>query len=428
MARKHSGGILAVVLGSVLTLSSGLAVGIAHAQAPATPPPAPAAAPAPAPSQKLVVSGLFDGYFNYQFRDTSHLGGSNLLPGLPEYNERQLTPTLSLAELNLVYAPPANGGFGAKGTFIAGDTADINAGVYAYGGNTTEARYKNIQQLYATYATKADGSLDFGKFYTPFGYEVVESNLNYNYSRSDIFTDLLPVYHAGFRYTSPLIAKGLTVTGILANSINDTGEEGVHDDHSGKAGIGSLNWTDPKGKFTLVETFGYSPDKNLFTPLGTAAGTLVNKDDTTISDTDFTYNVNAANTVGLNYTFRRDYVAYAVPLSASAAAGNINSNGYAVYYRNQLTKRDAVALRFDGIDTKDGTKAFNGSAVPGAVTEVKPDEVTATYEIKYGSSWLTRLEYRHDWSNLPAFVNDQGAVTEKYQDLLTVGVVYTFGG
>lgn len=398
-------------------------MGVAHAQAPATPP-APAPAPA-APAQKLVVSGLVDGYYQLQLRDTSHLGGSNILPGLPEYNIRQDTPTLSLAELNLTYAPPANGGFGAKGTFIAGDTADINAGVYTYGANTTEARAKNIQQGYLTWATKADGTIDFGKFYTPFGYEVTESNGNYNYSRSDIFTDLLPIYHFGFRYTSPTIAKGLTLLGIVANSINDTGEEGIHDDNGDKALIGQANWTDPAGKYTLVETFGYSRDKDLFTPDLSAAGNPVGNDDCTLSDTDVTWNLDAKNIVGLNYTYRKDDVGYIVPSSNEPASGNIDSNGWAVYYRNQVNKADAIALRYDGIQTKDGTKAVGG--IPGLVTNDTPEEITATLENKEGS-WLTRLEYRHDWSNQEQFVDSDGNLTEKNQDLVTVGEVYTFGG
>ena len=135
------------------------------ATAPAPTPAAPAAAP------RLTYSGLFDMYYQYQFNNPKNLFNSDL--GTPNYDRRNNTPALSLAELNLAYAPPTDGGVGGKATLITGDTADINHGVFDSGDSSTnEGRFKNIQQLYVTYLWKQGYGVDFGKFYTPFGYEV----------------------------------------------------------------------------------------------------------------------------------------------------------------------------------------------------------------------------------------------------------------
>jgi hypothetical protein len=41
--------------------------------------------------------------------------------------------------------------------------------------------------------------------------------------------------------------------------------------------------------------------------------------------------------------------------------------------------------------------------------------------------FLTRLEYRHDWSNQPFFDETTNPASKKYQDTLAVGFVAFFG-
>lgn len=391
---KSRTGAFALLLGSALTISGALAIGPAKAQAPATATPA---------KPKLVITGLVDGYF--AFLGTTPKGvASAPVSGMPLYTVRNETPALSLAEVNLTQAPASTGGFGYKATLIAGDTAELNVG--GIGTNTKESRFENVQQLYATWAFSKGGSVDFGKFYTPFGYEVVESNANFNYTRSIPFTALCPIYHAGFRVTSPVYSKALTLTGLIVNSISDTAEEGLYDDNNDKGFIGSANWTDPAGKYVLVETLGYSRDKNVGTPFGPTAAT----DKLTLSDTDATFTYDPKDTIGLNYTYRVD---------DTGTAGKVTSNGYAVYYRRQIDGPTAVALRYSGDQSKNATVAGSPST--------KPQEFTATYEIKSSANWLTRFEYQHDTSNVPLFVDSANNITKKNQDIALVGVVYTFG-
>lgn len=339
--------------------------------------------------------GLFDGYFNYD--GNSPKGGSST--GY-EYDERTSTPTLSLAELNIAKAAPASGGLAFKTTLIAGDTATLNADQGNPPGSGQETRYQNVQQLYISYVTKSGAGADLGKFYTPFGYEVTESNGNYNYSRSFIFTDLLPVYHAGLRIYSPSY-KGLTATGYIVKTLQnyvDDGE-GVYSPSKSLAFIGSLNYTAPSGKFVVIETYGGGSD-----------GSPGSEDKALISDTDLTVTPEAVDTFGLEYTNKQDVI--------NSEPGE-QYNGYAGYYRRQLTTPYAVAFRLE----KDFQKASFISA--------HVDSITATFEDKVTKSLLARLEFRHDdvsdadstFGGFPG--GNPGG--EKTQNTLSLSGVWTFG-
>lgn len=263
----------AAICGATLAIGGAAALSnSAFAQAPAAP-----AAPAAPTATPWTYQGLFDFYYLYDGNVPKGVG-SNEITGF-EYDERGSTPTLSLAELNIAKAPPAAGGLGFKTTLIAGDTASLNTGFVNGNGvpGNQENRYQNIEQLYITLAAKSGAGIDIGKFYTPFGYEVTESNGNYNYSRSFIFTDLLPVYHTGIRVYSPSYS-GLVVEGWLVKSLQNAYGEGVYDLNKSEAVIGQLNYTAPSGKYTAIESYGGGSDG----PQGA-------EDKCLLSDTDLTY-------------------------------------------------------------------------------------------------------------------------------------------
>ena len=393
-------------LAAAVTLLTGLAVTAASAQTPA---PDTTPAPTPAPNYKIQYNGLIDGYYMYQFNDphSSGLAGNNILPGDNSYAVRVNTPTLAEAELN-VFANAKPNALGFHATLQSGDTPAIDH--FAFNGaNSSEGRYQNIQQLYATYAIGGNGAgIDFGKFYTPFGYEVVDANLNYNYTRSLPFF-FLPVYHAGFRAYTPNI-KGFTITGIIANALYNTNTAGVSDDHKNNyAYIGSLNYTDPKGKFVFITSDGYSEDKfNVVTDTVDNGG--VSK--IFLSDNDFTYNATTTVTLGANFEYA-DF----------KQSNNHNKEyGYAAYAKDQFTPKQALAARFSAEQVK-----FDGSL---GISDAKPTEVTLTYEYKPASNFTTRLEYRHDSvsgnNGAPAFVDGNGAITKKDQDLVILAGLFTF--
>ncbi len=370
----------------------------------ATAPGAPAAPPAAAPvNYNVQYNGLVDGYYLFNFRNPKNVSAG---AGEPYYDNRHNAPSLSLAELN-VFKTARPSAFGFKATLIAGDTADLNH--FDFEGASRglgEARYKNVQQLYATYALGGDGAgIDFGKFYTPFGYEVTESNANYNYSRSTAY-NILPFYHAGARIYTPIPGlAALTATFYLVNGVYNTPTLGVQNDSKRLAYMGQLNYTDPKGKFTLVSELGLGKQKlngTIDLP-GTDTKVILN-------DNNFTYNINANQLIGLDYEYAKN---------TPDGAAKTTTNGYAVYYRQALTPKNAFALRFSGYQAKTDNL---GTA--------RPYDITGTYEIKPAANFLTRLEYRHDHNNINTFFsgNDDllSGPSKKDQDTLSVSGVFTF--
>ena len=120
------------------------------------------------------------------------------------YDVRNDSPALAMAELN-VFQNPRPGALGFKATLVTGDATDINHYDFeGASGGQGEARFKNLQQLYGSYAFGTDGAgVDVGKFVTPFGYEQIEATGNNNYSHSIPF-GLEPTYQFGARiYTPP---------------------------------------------------------------------------------------------------------------------------------------------------------------------------------------------------------------------------------
>lgn len=397
---------------ATIAMAGFLTVAIAHAQTPA-----PATAPAtPSPAYgKLVVTGLIDGYYQYAFDKAK--SATSVVPGATTatgniaptatgagalYTTKQATPSLSLAEANLTILP-APGGFGAKATLGVGDTADGNVSTIGAPatGTGSENRYKNIMQLYGSYALAGSGGgeVDLGKFYTPFGYEVTESNANFNYSRSTTY-QLLPAYHTGIRVTSPTFAKAFTVSAYVVEALYNTAYEGVSNKSGSPAGIGQITFTDPNGKFTFVETIGGGTNKVNDTD---AKGLL--------SDTDFTLNMTSSDTLGLNYTYENEKV---------SGAPTTIANGYGVYYKKQLNPKDAIALRYSGYQSTAGAGNGNTSAT------FKPYDITATYEIKTSTQWLTRFEYRYDAANTPIYADSNGNYTDESQSTLIASEVFTF--
>jgi hypothetical protein len=374
------GAVLAVAIAST-------ASGTAFAQTPAT-----GATPAETSSAKpWVINGLFDAYYLYDGNFPKGVGSSQVT-GF-DYNERASTPTLSLAELNISKPVPTRGGFGFKTTLLAGDTATDIAP------SGEEKRYQNIGQLYISYVGKSGAGIDIGKFYTPFGYEVVESNQNYNYSRSFIFTDLLPTYHSGLRVYSRsyngLIASAYLVKAINNIDLGGSDEEGVHDANKSLGYIGQLNYQSRSGKVDAVETYGGSHD-----------GQNGYQDRVLLSDTDLTFLPDDDDTYGLNYTNRQDK--YDIGPGA-------RYNGYAGYYRRQLTQPYAMAFRVEKIFTRIGSVSSNA------------DSFTATFEDKAARNILLRLEGRHDDASIAPFLTGTSNVLGKTQNTLTVSGVYTFG-
>src|SRR6185295_15010740 len=128
-------------------------------------------------------TGTLDGYYGYNF-NKPQVG-----PSLERKNDYRAFDihdqsfSFNYGELAVDYKP---NNVGVRVDVGFGDAADI---VNASGSST----WRHIQQAYIT-ATKDKFTLDFGKFVTPIGAEVIETKDNWNYSRGLLFTQAIPFY------------------------------------------------------------------------------------------------------------------------------------------------------------------------------------------------------------------------------------------
>ena len=190
------------------------------------PPPAPvavAAAPmapaAPAAGPKFTWGGLVDTYYMYLLNPAS--GVNSLVGTLPTMyapNVRQfdvLTNSASLAlaalTLNAAMDPVAfqlDLGYGTTGAIIN----SVN-------NNATAQGAMIVLQAYGTITVLPNLTLDFGKFYTTAGAEVVPANKNWMYSRSYLFFNI-PLLHTGAR-ANLKVNDMVSLQASLVNGWND---------------------------------------------------------------------------------------------------------------------------------------------------------------------------------------------------------------
>jgi hypothetical protein len=366
-------------------------------QQPSQPPAAEApAAPAAPASPKLDISGFVDVYYEYNFnRPPRNFTDTSVTPPrtvrndiqnkLRNFDFRHNEFALNLIEV-VFHRDPAPVGFQIN--LAAGKTTDFVHAAEPGGAET----YKHILQAYATAPVKfiaKDDTLDFGKFVTQAGAEVIESKDNWNYTRSFLFAWAIPYYHMGLRYHHPFNAT-TTGTFSLVNGWND-----VEDNNNALTYGASLNTTFGK-KLPFVLNYYGGPE-------------LTNDSHNWrhLIDTVLTYNASDKTAFNLNFDYG----------SQDQDSGTATWKGVAAYVRHALSDRHAVVLRGEYFKDDDGFAT-------GTAQELK--EVTLTYELKGPGGLLTRAEFRYDWSNKNVFDSSSGPGRKDSQPTLLLGAIYAF--
>jgi hypothetical protein len=343
--------------------------------------PAPAAAPAaPAPNALIEIGGLIDGYYSF---NSNHPASRNNNLRYFDLKANQLS--LSMAKLSFDHTPDPVGfklelGFGrAMDAFHATEPAGVEV-------------VKHIFQAYGIVKPTNAGGLqfDFGKFVTSAGAEVTETHLNWNYSRSFLYANG-PFYHMGARVTKPF---GSHFTGgfQLVNGWNN-----VEDNNSGK----TVGFT---GAFTSkyvnwFNNYYVGPEKN-----------NTNDGMRHFYDTVIALNPTPKANFLLNFDYGQDN---------RVGGGSDKFYGVSLAAKFQPTETFAISPRYDWYKDKDGFITLT----PQTLQEFT---ITADYRMKEG--FLTRFEYRRDWSNALFFDRGNELASSKSQNTLLVGFVVYFGG
>jgi hypothetical protein len=379
--------IIAMTAGAQTPVSPVLAATSTTADQPAAAPLAPAA-----PTWSvgpMDLSGFIDGYYSYNANRPSDAANGQV-NDLYNFNDKTDQFNLNAAKLTLNHDPDP---VGAHVDLLFGRANTLFNSVPS-NGKGDQLNY--IEQAFVSVKppTAKGLELDFGKFVTSAGAEVVESKDNWNYSRSLLFAWAIPYFHFGLRSSMP-VSKAETIGVQVVNGWNNVSKA------NGGATVG-LTSAYVKPKYTWNLNY-YTGPENSATQKG-----YRNLIDSTLLLTP-TPKFNAY--INYDYGQNRD---------AKAAQGNSLLNhwqGVAVAAREQVTGKSAVAGRFEYF------RDYQGYST-GTVQELK--EFTATYEYKAAAGLLARLEYRRDWSTAPSFhKGDTGMVDA--QSTLTAGFVAFFG-
>jgi hypothetical protein len=321
---------------------------------------------------------MLDGYTDANFNDPS--SGYNQLRN---FDLRADTAHLNLAKITIDHQP---GPFGFHLDAGFGQTFD-----YIHLSDPGPNGMKYIEQAYVSLKPKSwkGFQIDFGKFVTSAGAEVIESYSNWNYSRSLLFAWAIPYYHMGLR-TSFAIGKNFTGGVQVVNGWNNE-----VDNNSGKTVglVGAYNWK----KVTWSNNY-YTGPENVHT----------NKGFRNLFDTTVQYNQDDNTSYYVNYDYGRN----AFPVGSAA-----QWTGIAFAARHAVGKKFAFAPRVEFYNDVDGYT----TGTPQHVTEV-----TLTGEYKPNSWLVSRLEFRDDLSNKQFF--DAGNNTlSKNQGTILLGMMAFFG-
>ncbi|MBZ5584830.1 MAG: porin [Acidobacteriia bacterium] len=371
---------------TILTAGVFLLSGLASAQTQAPPEattPAPAATapdtqPAPPPPSMLTHWGtdfsfMADGYVDKNFNNPD--SGWNQLRN---FDLRSNTAHFNMGMMTIDHAP-APVGFHLDLGF--GQIFDV-----IHGTDRAPEGWKYIKQAYVSFKPKSwhGVEVDAGEFVTSAGAEVIETNQNWNYSRSLLFALAIPYYHFGIRTSFP-VGQHFTGGVQLVQGWNN-----VEDNNSGKTvGLtGAYAWK----KVTWTNVYYVGPEK-----------AHTNDGLRHLYDTTVLVNANDRLSYYINFDYGRD---------KNIGPGAQQWTGIAGAARYAIGKKYAVAGRLEMFDDGDGL-------MTGTAQRVK--EATLTGEYKLTPWLLSRLEFRDDWSNQPFF--QRGAGYANSQPTVLLGLV-----
>jgi hypothetical protein len=384
----------------------------------------------------MTISGFVDGYYSFNFNQPGELGPEEAPNGFSGNSLRFFDANTNQFSLNAVEmivdkAPDATaGGTGRAGyhaSFIYGQAAEAingNSNFFFPPANQTDASNIALKEAYVDYIAPIGKGLTFtfGKFVTPAGNEVIETNGNWNYSRSILFYYAIPYFHFGVNAKYTFNPKW-SVTGYLVNNWN-----GTQQFNTGKTYGVSLAWT-PNMKWSVTENYLAGPQcDTCFTGyVGRPNNNWRQLEDATVA---FTPNMKWAFAVNGDYDYGDRFG------NGETTSGNskpVSYWGIAGYAKYTFGPKMYAAFRYEYFSDSDGFALFGVSDRNGHV-----GEGTATLAYNLTDALQTRFEFRDDYSNRDIFEKGSGNFFEESesssfsprfvqtQPVLTLGVIYTF--
>ncbi len=329
---------------------------------------------------------------------TSYSYNLNLPPSrtnqLRVFDVNDAEARLDLVEL--VLQRPASGPWGAgfRVDFTAGAVSRVVASRGLFRDSAGEGQDMDLHQAYVSLLVPLGSGLhvDAGKFITGLGYEVIEGydGWNDNASRSFLFGYAIPFTHTGLRasYTlSPVVSAMV----MVANGWDD-----VRDNNRGKTIHLQLGLT-PSGRLTVLVNGIGGPERD-----------NDSHDWRDVLDVVAIWKPSDHLTVGFNGDWGRE-------AAAAPGGGTAVWRGAAGYLRVVPHGPFAFSLRAETFQDRDGARTGTAQTLAG---------VTVTPEVRLGTSFVLRGDFRLDVSDQPVFEARSGA--RKTQPTLSVNALYHF--
>lgn len=352
-----------------------------------------------------------DGYYAYNFDQP--IGRVNLLRA---YDVTSNSFSINQANVIVEHLPTQAERLGGRLDLQFGQATET------LGGSTAnELRpqvWRNLYQAYGSYLAPVGSGLqvDFGKWASSLGAEGNYTKDQINYSRSYLF-NFLPFYHMGVRANYNVTPK-VNVAYWLVNGAQQT------EDFNGFKSQNFAATLKPATTLTWTTNYYFGQEQRDVLPalnpglptaptqpgLPTANISPAPNGREHIFDTYATWKA----TPKLTLAGEGDYVINRV-LSESAPA---HVWAGAAYARYALPRDWAVAGRAEYLSDRGGL--FSG-------TTQALKETTFTVERQFAGGFLTRAEWRRDFSNREFFLTDQTGVLSHAQSTATLGLVYWWG-
>jgi len=375
-----------VVLGFLLSSAS------ARAQEPSATQSAPPAA-APLTFGGITISGLLDAYASIN----PARGATNAAPNdLYVFETQANGASISLAKI-AVERKAAPVGFRLDVGF--GQTIDI---VNATDTAAMHDLTRNLEQAYITWAATNSLTLKIGKLVTHHGMEVIESQSNWNYTHSLLFSYAIPFTQTGVA-VDWVANDQLEATLFVVNGLNNTFEGNAF------KSPGAQVIYKPTSELTLIQNF------SAFNEQPGDAGGLTRFDNAVyLFDSVATYTPDPALELGLNTD-----IAYDATLPTDPFLG-----GGAAYARWHANDKIAVSGRAELFHD-------NSSPTLGIPLAMKGNlgEATGTFSYAPSNGLLLRTEIRadHAFGAFKPFTDKAGMATSSADQLTFIlGAVAAF--
>lgn len=358
---------------------------------PSTAPSPPVATPAgPGPVWSvggIDFSGFLDGYYSYNANRPSNAANGQT-NDFYNFNDKTDQFNLSAAKLTVNHDPDP---VGVHVDLLWGRT---NVLIHSVSDKSTD---NYVEQAYiSTKSPKTHNTeIDIGQFVTSAGAEVIEAKDDWNYSRSNLFAYAIPFYHFGVRTSTP-VTSTWTAGVQVVNGWNNVV------DNNGGLTIG-LTSALTKPKFGWAFDYYTGPEI-----------TDTQKGYRNLIDTTVTLTPSAKFSAYVNYDYLQNHSPAVFDVSPAASE---HLQGIAFAAHGAVTGKSSLTGRFEYFDDNEGFAT-------GTAQNMK--EFTGTYEYKWAAGLLSRIEYRHDWSDQAVYHKGDSKMV-KSESTLTAAFIAFFG-